>query len=74
MPTVVVSARIDSSIGDALDKYCRTHGVAMNHFIQEAIADRLQELEDVEDLKRTRHEPTRPFDEVLAELARDGQV
>jgi hypothetical protein len=32
----------------------------MNHFIQEAILDRLEELADVEDLKKIRHEPTRP--------------
>ena len=74
MPTVQVSARIDRAIKDALDRYCRTHGVFMNHFIQEAIVDRLEELEDVEDLKHIRHEPTRPLDEVLAELPRDGQV
>ena len=74
MPTVQVSARIDRAIKDALDGYCRRHGVVMNHFIQEAIIDRLEEMEDVEDLKRIRHEPTRPLDEVLGELARDGQV
>ena len=74
MPIVQVSVRIDRAIEDALDTYCRTHGVVRNHFIQEAIADRLEELEDVEDLKRIRHAPTRPLDEVLAELPRDGQV
>ena len=74
MPTVQVNARIDRAIKGALDKYCRKHGVVMSHFIQEAIVDRLEELEDVEDLKRIRHEPTRPLEEVLAELARDGQV
>ncbi len=45
----------------------------MNHFIQEAIVGRLEELEDVEDLQRIRDEPTRPLAEVLAELKRDGQ-
>ena len=74
MPTVQVNARLDRAIKDALDAYCRTHGVVMNHFIQEAIVDRLEELEDIEDLKRIRHEPTRPLEEVLAELDRDGQV
>ena len=74
MPTVQVSARIDRAVKDAVDRYCRTHGVVMNHFIQEAIVDRLEELEDVEDLKRIRQEPTRPLEEVLAELAREGEV
>ena len=44
----------------------------MNHFIQEAIIDRLEEFEDIEDLKAIRHEPTRPLSEVLAELKLDG--
>ncbi len=46
----------------------------MNHFIQEALLDRLEELEDIDDLKKPRHEPTRPFDEVLAELQHRGQA
>ena len=74
MPTVQVSVRIDPATKDALDRYCRTHGVVENRFIQEAIVDRLEELEDVEDLKGSRHEPTRPLEEVLAELAREGQI
>ncbi len=74
MPTVQVSARIDIAIKKALDEYCRRHGVVMNHFIQEALIDRLEELEDVEDLKRIRHEPTRPLSDVLAEIGLDGDV
>jgi hypothetical protein len=46
----------------------------MNHFIQEAILDRLGELADVEDLKKIRHETTRPLSEVLAELKLDGSL
>ena len=74
MSTIQVSARIDAAIKKALDDYCRRHGVVRNHFIQEALIDRLEELEDVEDLKRIRHEPTRPLDEVLAELGLDDAV
>jgi len=44
----------------------------MNHFIQNAILDRLEEMEDIEDLKSIRHEPTRPLSDVLAELKLDG--
>ena len=66
MPTVQVSVRIDPAIEDAVDRYCRTHGVARNHFIQEAIIDRLEELEDTEGLRGVRHEPSRPLDDVLA--------
>ncbi len=74
MPTVQINARIDAALKKALEKYCRSRGIVMNHFIQEAIIDRLEELEDVEDLKALRHEPTRPLSEVLAELNLDGSL
>ena len=74
MPTVQINARIDAKLKKALDDYCRSRGVVMNHFIQEAILDRLEELEDAEDLKAIRHEPTRPLADVLAELKRDGTL
>ncbi len=74
MATVQISARIDAALKKALEEYCRSRGLVMNHFIQEAIIDRLEELEDIEDLKAIRHEPTRPLAEVLAELKLDGSV
>ena len=74
MGTVQISARVDSALKEALEKYCRSRGIVMNHFIQEAILNRLEELEDVEDLKRIRHEPTRPLSEVLAELKLDEKL
>jgi predicted DNA-binding protein len=74
MATVQINARIDSELKKALEEYCKSRGVVMNHFIQEAILDRLEELEDVEDLKRIRHEKTRPLSEVLKELKLDDKV
>lgn len=74
METVQISARIDAVLKRAVENYCRSNGVVMNHFIQEALIDRLEELEDIDDLKRIRHEPTRPLADVLAELGLDGNV
>ena len=74
MGKVQINARIDERLQKALEEYCRSRGIVMNHFIQEAILDRLEELEDVEDLKAIRHEPTRPLAEVLAELRVDGKL
>jgi predicted DNA-binding protein len=74
MATVQINARIDSELKKALEEYCKSRGVVMNHFIQEAILDRLEELEDVEELKRIRHEKTRPLSEVLKELKLDDKV
>ena len=72
MASVQISARIETALKQKIDEYCQTHGVVMNHFIQQALIDRLEELEDVEDLRRIRHEPTRPLADVIAELKLDG--
>ena len=73
MSTVQINARIDPALKAAVEEYCRSRGIVMNHFIQESLLARLEELEDVEDLKKIRHEPTRPLSEVLEELKLDGQ-
>ena len=74
MGIVQVNARIDEKLKEAVENYCKTRGIVMSHFIQEALLDRLEELEDTEDLKRIRHEPTRPISEVLADLKLDGKI
>ncbi len=74
MTTVQINARIEAQLKKALDEFCRSRGIVMNHFIQEAILDRLEEFEDTEDLKAIRHEPTRPLSEVLAELKLDDST
>ncbi len=72
MATVQISARVDPALKRAIDEYCRSRGIVVNHFVQEALIDRLEELEDVEDLKSIRHEKTRPLAAILAELDLDG--
>ena len=74
MSKVQISARVDVALKQALVRYCKSRGIVMNHFIQEAIIDRLEELEDIEDLKRIRHEATRPLAEVLGELELDDNL
>jgi serine/threonine protein kinase HipA of HipAB toxin-antitoxin module len=74
MGTVQISARVDPALKKAVENYCRSRGIIMNHFIQEALLDRLEELEDSEDLKRIRLEPSRPLSDVLAELKLDGKL
>lgn len=44
----------------------------MSYFIQDALLDRLEGLEDVEGLKQIRHEPTRRLSELLTELDLNG--
>lgn len=74
MSKVQISARINPALKAAVKEYCRSRGIVMSHFIQEALLDRLEELEDHEDLKKIRHEPTRPLSEVLKELKLDGKL
>ena len=74
METVQISARVDPALKKAVENYCRSRGIIMNHFIQEALLDRLEELEDSEDLRKIRLEPSRPLSDVLAELKLDGKL
>ena len=72
LTTVQINARVHPAVKKAIDDYCRSRGIVVNHFVQAALIDRLEELEDIEDLKAIRHEPTRPLKDVLAELGLDG--
>lgn len=74
MATVQLNARVDEEVKRAIEDYCRPRGIVMNHFIQEALLDRLEELKDVDDLKSLRHEPKRPFAEVVRELGLDDEL
>ena len=73
METVQISARIDPALKRAVEDCCRSSGTAMNHFVQEALMDRLEELEDIDELGRIRHEPTRSLADLLGELGLDGR-
>lgn len=70
MATVQIRTRIDETLKTAMERYCKSHGIVVDHFIQEALFDRLEELQDIEDLKQIRHEPTRPMAEMLQDIYR----
>lgn len=74
MTRVQMAARIDGRIKKAVSKLCELRGLKMNRFVEEALLDKLEELQDIEDLKTIRREPTRPFEDVLAELKLDGKI
>ncbi len=74
METVQISARVHPALKSAIERYCRSRGLIMNRFIQEALLSRLEELEDIADLKQLRHESTRPLADVLGELELDGKL
>ena len=74
MEQAQLATRIDLRVKKAVEQLCRLRGLKMNRFIEEALIDKLEELEDVEDLKRIRFESTRPLADVLKDLKLDGEV
>ena len=69
-----LATRIDSKIKKAVEEVCRTRGLKMNRFIEDALVDKLEEMEDIEDLKKIRCETTRPLEDVLKDLKLDGKI
>jgi hypothetical protein len=63
-----LATRIDARLKDAVVEVCEARGMKIQHFIQEALIDKLEELEDSESVAALRREPTRPLDQVLAEI------
>jgi hypothetical protein len=69
-----LAARIDARVKLAVDLVCEERGLKINRFVEDALIDKLEELDDIEDLKTIRHEPTRPLSEVLKDLGLDGKL
>ena len=46
----------------------------MGKFLEDAILDKLEEFEDVSDLRKLRNESFRSFDEILKELKASGKL
>ena len=67
-----LAARIDARVKEAVEEYCRAKGLKINRFVESALLDRLEELEDADDVRRLRTEGTRPLAHVLRDLKRDG--
>ena len=72
MGRVQMNVRVDEALKRAVVECCRSRGLVVSHFVREALLDRLEEIEDIDDLKRIRHEPTRPLADVIRELHLDG--
>lgn len=69
-----VATKIDSRVKRALEEICKERGLKMNRFIEDAILDKIEELEDLGDLKKLRKEEFVSFENVLAELKKHGKI
>ena len=69
-----LATKIDEHVKDALDAFCEERGLKINRFIEDAILDKLEEYEDISDLKKLRSDSFKPFDEVLKDLKKSGKI
>ena len=69
-----LATRIESKIKRAVKRACQSRGLRMNRFIEDALVDKLEELEDIKDLKKIQGEPRKSFNEVLKDLKLSGKL
>jgi hypothetical protein len=68
MEHAVLTARVSKKVKSLADKWCKTQGLVLARFIEDAIIDKLEESHDISEIETLRREPTRPFSEVMKEL------
>ena len=74
MAQAQLATRIDIRVKKAIEKTCETRGLKIGRFVENALIDKLEELADLEDIKKIRREPTRPLADVIRDLGLDGEI
>jgi hypothetical protein len=69
-----LATKIDEKVKEALDSFCEERGLKIGRFVEDAILDKLEEYEDVSDLKKLRGESFRSLDDVLKDLKSSGKI
>ncbi len=69
-----LATKIDARVKDALDDFCEERGYKINRFVEDAILDKLEEFEDISDLRKLRNESFKDFNVVLSELKKIGKL
>jgi len=67
-----LATRIDAKVKRATEKVCEARELKMDRFIEEALLDKLEEFEDIENLEQIRREPSRPLEHLLKDLKTPG--
>jgi predicted DNA-binding protein len=65
---VTITHRIDEKLKDLLDRYCEEHGLKAQAVVQEAIAQWLEDAEDLELIEERRKGPWLDWEEVRDDL------
>ncbi len=69
-----LATKIDEKVKDALDQFCEQKGLKIGRFVEDAILDKLEEYEDLSDLKKLRQESFRSLEEILKDLKSSGKL
>jgi len=69
-----LATKIDAEIKDSLDKVLDRLGIKLGRFIESAILDKLEEIEDLSDLYNRRSESNRSLDQVIEGLKKSGKL
>ena len=74
MAQIQLATRIDLKVKKAVEEVCELRGLKMNRFIEDALIDKLEEMEDIEDLAHLRFESTRSLKDIISDLRLDGKI
>ncbi|MFN0061392.1 MAG: hypothetical protein ACKVPX_02580 [Myxococcaceae bacterium] len=69
-----IASRINANVKRAVAQFCKRRGLKLAYVIEEALVAYLEELEDVEDVKKLRYEQRSPLETVIQRLPRNEKV
>lgn len=69
-----LAARIDGRVKKTVEIVCKTKGLKINKFVEEALLDKLEEMEDLEEIRSLRREQSRPLSEIIKDLKAHGKL
>lgn len=69
-----LATRVDSKVKKAIEEVCDRFGLKINRFVEDALLDKLEEMQDLAELKTLRREPSRPLSAILKDLKAHGKL
>ena len=74
MPQKQLATKIDAEVKDSLDRVLDQMGIKLGKFVESAILDKLEELEDLADINSRKSEADKSLDEVIGGLKKSGKL
>lgn len=71
---VQLATKIDTEVKQSLDSYLNLSGITLSRFVENAIIDKLEELEDVQDYMTRRNDPLVSLSKVIKDLKSHGKI